>query len=72
MDFNTYVDICATPKQRHITHTQTEVCGLGQSPIKTVGSAEVVTSVGTFPFTVVKHMDHQAILGADLLKCGEA
>ena len=58
MDFNTYVDICATSKQPHITHTLTEVCGLGQSRIKTVGSAEVVTSVGTFPFTIAKHIGH--------------
>ena len=72
MDFNTYVETRATSKQPHITHTQTEVFGLGQSPIKTVGSAEAVTSVGTFHFTIVKHIGHQAILGADLLKRGEA
>ena len=73
MDFETYVAICQASKQPRIKHATSEVCGLGKTRLETVGSAEVqISTVGLVPFTIVKFLGHQAILGSDQLSKGNA
>ena len=46
---------------------------VGKIRLETVGSAEVQNStVGLVPFTIVKYLGHQAILGSDQLSKGNA